>query len=209
MELVQFRAHNGLFLIQLIGSLEFNTSAALETLLDWMKQDQSITRLVIDLSNARVIDSTNLGIIAQMGLFASQNHPQKPILAPGSSANVKETLSRFELNQLYRWKKPEENFNYLQGKMIRFLGPVEESENRICERAIEAHQVLMSLSETNKIEFKSVVAGLKIEKALLNAEKMPFEVVDIKIPEAAKLQELEVNRPCNETSSSGSSRQLH
>lgn len=197
MELVQFRAHNGVFFIQLIGALEFETSAALAIMTNWIKKDQTINKVVIDLSKATIIDSTNLGLIAQLGLYASQNHEHLPVLSPGITPSVKDTLSRLELNQFYRWIHEDESFDYLQRKLIRFLGPQEEPEKQICERAIEAHELLMSLSETNKTEFRSVIAGLHIEKALLKAEEHEDLHADIYV--GARLQELEVNQPWNET----------
>lgn len=193
MELVQFRAHKGLFLIKLVGALEFETSAALATITSWIKNDRTINQVVIDLSKATVIDSTNLGLIAQLGLYARQNHEHLPVLSPGVTPSVKATLSRLELNQFYRWIKEDESFDYIENKLIRFLGPQEEPEKQICDRAIEAHELLMSLSETNKTEFRSVIAGLHIEKALLKAEE--HEDLHEEVHVGARLQELEVNQP--------------
>lgn len=199
MELVQFCSRQGIFFIRLIGDLEFNSSSRLETLLSWIKENRSIKRLVIDLSYAQTIDSTNLGMIARLGLYAHQKHEHMPILSPGAAAQVKQTLSKFQLHQLFRWKGEDESFGIEDGAFIRLLGPVEEAEVSICERAIEAHRALVSLGEGNPSEFNSVIAGLQIERALIASEE--DEVQDESDEswsgnDCPELKDLEVNRPC-------------
>jgi len=170
MERVQFRSKKGVFLIRLLGTLEFKTSAGLDVLLSWIQSDRSIQRIIINLEQARSIDSTSLGLIAQLGLYANLKHQQKPILCPGKSPKVKDTLSNLQLHKLFRWKGEDEVFLIKDRECITLLEPLNEPEDIICERAISAHKALMSLSEQNHLEFKSVMVRLRLEKALLKQE---------------------------------------
>lgn len=167
MELVQFCSRQGIFFIRLIGDLEFKASSGLDTILGWVKDDKRIRRLVIDLGYAKTIDSTNLGMIAELGLHAHQKHEHMPILCPGAAPQVKHTLSNLQLNQLFRWKGDDEVFGIADGDFIHLLPPVAESEALICDRAIKAHRALVSLGEGNPLEFRGVLAGLHMERALL------------------------------------------
>lgn len=196
MELVQFCNRNNIFFIRLVGDLEFKSSAGLETILGWIKENKTIKRLVIDLSYVHTIDSTNLGMIAQLGLFAHQKHEHMPILSPGAASQVKQILSQFELHKLFRWKGDDEIFGVSDNAFIQLLEPIAEEEVNICERAIQAHRALVSLGEGNR-EFNRVIAGLQIERALIAHE----DDIDSLGEDTAvnnhchELKDLEVNRP--------------
>lgn len=194
MEMVQFRSHEGLFVIRLFGDLQFQTSAAMDLLIGWIKEDKSIKRIVVDLSKATMIDSTNLGMIAQLGLFAHQKHEQMPILGAGASPNVKKTLSKFQLHKLFRWKGDEEVFGIADHNFIQCLGPAKESENVICERAIAAHAALISLGEVNVSEFTGVMAGLHIERAMLDHAMLADDQEKFDMPSSV-LRDLEEDKP--------------
>jgi anti-anti-sigma regulatory factor len=192
MEFVQFRIRNKVFFVRLIGRLEFRASAAFDTVIDWIKNDKSIKRVVVDLSLATSIDSTNLGLLAQLGLYSNQKHCSVPILGAGDTPQVKQTLSKLQLNKLYRWKGDQEVFGINDAEFISVLGPGKELESKICERAISAHHALISLSESNRTEFSSVIAGLQIERALLDHRYPSDEEQDISFGD---LKDLEVDKP--------------
>lgn len=192
MELVQFRIRDNVFFIRLIGRLEFRASAAFDTVIGWVKSDKSIKRVVVDLSLATSIDSTNLGLLAELGLYSNQKHGSVPILGAGDTPKVKQTLSKLQLSKLYRWKGDQEVFGINDAEFIGVLGPVKESEATICERAIAAHRALISLSESNRAEFISVIAGLQIERALLDHSYIEEEVEECTFGD---LKDLKVNQP--------------
>lgn len=149
-----------LLVLKLVGRITYTGSAGFEAFLDRVLAEGDFDDVVIDLTEATYIDSTNLGLLARVGSFTIEKRQRKTTLL-STNPDINQVLSGMAFDRVFVLiDHPEE-----------CVGPFEvipdgpDSEWRLACRMVEAHRTLMQLSAQNRIRFQSVVelleAGLR------------------------------------------------
>lgn len=143
------------FILKISGTLRFNQCAVLEYFLKKIMVKNTPDALLIDLSQTESLDSTALGLLAQIALKYTQLKHQKPDLyCP--AGDLQKVLLSMSLEQLFHFISQEPSSHSLPELVVQ----LDSSENPE-QRVLGAHKTLMGLSEKNKKEFKSVVELLQ------------------------------------------------
>jgi anti-anti-sigma regulatory factor len=139
-------------ILKITGALRFNECAPLEFFLKQLPQNKNID-LTIDLSEAELLDSTALGLLAQVAIQMPEHKPH--LYCPDN--DLQKVLLSMSLDQLFDFIKTPPNVP----EKLSEVKIIAENEANQTKRALEAHRTLMGLSKENKEEFKSVVELLE------------------------------------------------
>lgn len=155
-----FYADNeGAYVLKLVGELRLCSSKPLEGFDKAYLDSLTLKNLVVDLSEATSLDSTSLGLLAQIALHFTEATGKKPLLVC-TSKSLRRMINAVNFNQLFILLDKIE----LPTSPLQCLPDViGESEEELAKRILQAHRVLISLSEKNKEQFLPVVKFLEKE----------------------------------------------
>lgn len=152
---IRFGRCDSLFVLKINDDLRFNQCAPLEHFLKTVMQKKFDHNLIVDLSDTQLMDSTALGLLAQIALqFERMNHQKPGLYCPDN--DLKKVLLSMSLEKLFNFVSHVPNETSLPELTIK-----SDSHQNQTDRVLSAHKTLMGLSDKNKQEFKSVVDMLQ------------------------------------------------
>ena len=142
---------------KLTGNLKYISSGKFDAFLDrLLEKERDFEDVMIDLSEAEYIDSTNLGFLARIAEYMTENFFKKvTIYSPNDEINT--VLESVGFDEVFVLVKDTSNaFND-----INEISPAEIKERERTLMMLEAHKALMRISEKNVSVFKSCVELLQ------------------------------------------------
>lgn len=148
--------HDGVYLMKFVGDVRLTLCAAVDQFLDTMLSDPKFRSVVIDLTGADGIDSTSLGVLAKLSIRTQERFGFRPTLV-STRTDVTRVLRSMGFDDVFHIvEQPLES-----KEQFGELPPCDCSEEELRERVLEAHKVLMSLSEANREAFQDLVETLE------------------------------------------------
>lgn len=149
-------SQHGAYVIRLEGDVRLTLCTTIDEYFHRMFEDPEFASVWVDLCDAEGIDSTTLGLLAKLALEVRKRYGFSPAIY---SCNV-------GINRLLRSMGFQRLFDIHEevcGKVagIDEIPVVEGSEQAVKEKVIEAHRVLMDLSDENRARFKDLMAVLE------------------------------------------------
>ena len=142
--------------IKMVGNLKYTTSSGFDHFVDGL-MERGFKNVVIDLSEATYIDSTNLGLIAKIAGRARHNSRMHvTIVSPNEDIN--EILRSVRFDKLFTIVENMEGLDNLQE-----IPDEEHDKKEDLQMLIKAHKALMDIDEENRPQFKDVVELLENE----------------------------------------------
>lgn len=165
--------HQGVYLLRFEGDVRLTLCAAADRYLAEMFADPGFKTVMIDLSGAEGIDSTSLGLLAKLSIRAQAEFGFQPTLVCDSP----------DLQRLLRSMGFDDVFHILHSapQSSAEMGALPElkiSEDELRAQVLDAHRVLMGMSESNRSKFKDLVTALEAEEpmpASADAEASPAQ----------------------------------
>ena len=148
-----FAKENKKAFFKLTGNLKYISSGKFDAFLDQLlEEDRDFEDVMIDLSEAEYIDSTNLGFLARIAEFMNENYCKKvTIYSPNEEINI--VLESVGFDEVFTLVKDSSNaFND-----VNEISPSEVKERERTLMMLEAHKALMRVSDKNIPVFKSCV----------------------------------------------------
>lgn len=149
----------GRFVLKFVGDVRLTLCASLDRHLEESLRDDTVSEVLIDLTQTEGIDSTSLGLIAKLSIKAKALNLDKPALV---STNPDITRILYTMGFDHIFLLLEDLPPNVQA--LRELPLVQESVEDMKERIIAAHRILMDLNETNREAFKDLVSTLESVK---------------------------------------------
>lgn len=148
--------HDGAYMIRLVGDVRLTLCTTIDEYFQQMFEDPEFASVWVDLCDAEGIDSTSLGLLAKLALNVKERFGFAPAIyscEPGINRLLKSMgfQSLFELHE-------EACFN---PEDISEIPTVQGSEQLVKEKVIEAHRVLMGISDENRARFKDLMNALE------------------------------------------------
>jgi len=148
--------NNGVYVLKFIGDVRLTLCAALDIFLEKIVAEPALQAVFIDLTDTQGIDSTSLGFLAKISILTQKTFGWKP-----SIISVSEDITRVLLSMSF-----DQVFNIIEdriddGNDLDELPYMECSEQETKEQVLEAHKILMGLSEDNKAKFQELVSMLE------------------------------------------------
>lgn len=146
----------GAFVIKLVGDVRLCCCTTLDGFLDHMFASSDFASVVVDVSEADNIDSTTLGHLAKLGIRARDRFDFRPVIL-STNPDITRVLESMGFDRIYdiRSDHPRTEAD------LRELPMVDDSEAEMRSRVLEAHRVLMGLSDNNRAQFRELVDALE------------------------------------------------
>ncbi len=161
---IQYAMHEGVCCLKFVGEIRYTTgpasliSRSLDAFLDRLFAAGEFQDIVIDLSETRSIDSTNLGLLARIAThMLKERHRKVTIIS--TSDNITRTLGSMGF----------ENVSVLvtqprrPGAELAPLPSVSPEEKDRLRLMLDAHRRLMDISKANHEKFQDAVRLLEAE----------------------------------------------
>ena len=142
--------------IKMVGNLKYTTSSGFDHFVDGL-MERGFTNVVIDLSEATYIDSTNLGLIAKIAGRARHN-PNMHVSIVSPNEDINEILRSVRFDKLFTIVENVEGIDEFEEIPDEQRGKKED-----LQMLLQAHKALIDIDEANRPQFKDVVELLENE----------------------------------------------
>jgi anti-anti-sigma factor len=147
---------NGVYVLKFNGDVRLTLCAALDIFLEQMIAEPELQAVFIDLTDTVGIDSTSLGFLAKISILTQKTYGWKPTII-----SVSDDITRLLMSMSF-----DQVFNIIEERIdgddtLDELPTIEASEQDTKEQVLEAHKILMGLSDDNKAKFQELVSMLE------------------------------------------------
>ena len=147
---------DGAYVIRLVGDVRLTLCTTIDEYFQRMYEDPDFASVWLDLCEAEGIDSTTLGLLAKLALNVKEKFGFMPVIY-SSNSGINRLLKSMGFQRLFELH--EEASDRLEGS---YESPMlEGSEQAVKEKVLEAHRVLMNLSDENRVRFKDLMTALE------------------------------------------------
>ncbi|ALT00153.1 STAS domain-containing protein [Lacimicrobium alkaliphilum] len=150
----------GVCFFRFVGEVRHGQSGGLEALINTLfdARDCVCDDVVVDLSQAKYLDSTNLGLLAMIARNMLEHHQRKPTLI-STDKDMTTLLQSMCLDQVFTLlDKPLD----APDAFVEVSGQSADEQQR-ARMILAAHEELLKLGESNRQTFQPVVDLLKQE----------------------------------------------
>ncbi len=155
---ILFAEQDGHYILKFVGDVRLTLCSTLDHFLESMLESDRFKTVIIDLTETEGIDSTSLGLLAKISVKMKQRQQLRPTIV-STKADISRILLSMGFDKVFILIKEAVN----DSEQLKELSVLQESEEAVKERVVDAHRVLMGLNEKNKAAFKDLVRSLETE----------------------------------------------
>lgn len=144
------------YVLKCVGDVRLTLCSSLDCHLESVLGGQRLGDVVIDLTEAECVDSTTLGLIAKLAVRAASMGLPKPALV-STNEDVTRVLYSMGFDCVFMLMDELP----VSVSDLKALPWVAESDQKIKDRILSAHQVLMGLNDENRAAFQDLVKALE------------------------------------------------
>jgi len=149
-------SQDGAYVIRLVGDVRLTLCTTMDDFFQHMFEDPEFVSVWVDLCDVEGIDSTTLGLLAKLALKVKERFGFKPAIY-SCDPGINRLLNSMGFHRLFELHQescsnPED---------IAEIPGVRGSENSVKQKVIEAHRVLMGISDENRDRFKDLLTVLE------------------------------------------------
>ena len=153
---IQFAEQSGTFILKFVGEVRLTLCSALDATIEKIFTSMNFSAIVIDLTETRSIDSTTLGLLAKLSILSRQKIGLLPTVV----------TTHDDITRLLQSMGFDQVFNIVESPLpcpecLADLPSQDQSEDVVKAKVLEAHQILMSLNESNREAFHDLVSALE------------------------------------------------
>ncbi|WP_263078467.1 STAS domain-containing protein [Endozoicomonas sp. Mp262] len=156
---IQFAESEGTYLLKLLGEVRLTLCPTLEAFLDRVLNEPGFGCIIIDLSETDTIDSTSLGLLAKLSIRVNQKLGQTPILI-SPQGDITKILLSMGFEKVFIIVQTLKDPIPVVMKEIPCEG-TSSNEQATHAQVLDAHRVLMNLSDENRQAFSELVKQLE------------------------------------------------
>lgn len=147
---------NGAYVIRMTGDVRLTLCTTIDEYFHKMYNDPNFVSVWVDLCEAEGIDSTTLGLLAKLALEIKAKFGFTPAIY-SCNTGINRLLKSMGFQRLFDLHEEVCGSPEFGDE----IPSVEGSEDAVKEKVLEAHRVLMDLSEENRARFKDLMAVLE------------------------------------------------
>ena len=151
-------SENGAYVIRMTGDVRLTLCTTIDEYFQKMYEDSGFASVWVDLCEVEGIDSTTLGLLAKLAIETKQKFGFTPAIYSCDSG-INRLLKSMGFQRLFDLHDEVCGASNSGDEIPMVEGSVQE----VKEKVIEAHRVLMDLSDENKARFKDLMAVLEAE----------------------------------------------
>ncbi len=153
-----FAIHGDTCVLKLKGIIRFTDCPSIDKFIKTTLSNQNNTKILVDLTDTELLDSTALGMIAQIAIDSREKGNEKPTLI----IDGKDMMMLFKsvcFEKVFTILQPEEDaagihFNPLEDE-------TSSDTSALASQVQDAHKNLMHLSYENRLSFQEVMEALE------------------------------------------------
>jgi len=153
---ILYACQEGHYVLKFLGDVRLTMCSTIDEHLRSILARADITDSLIDLTETDNIDSTSLGLIAKLAIKSAKCDLPKPTLV-STNPDVTQILYAMGFDQVFLLLEELP----ASAKDLVEVPSVQESEEVVKQRIIDAHRVLISLNDANRDEFKDLISALE------------------------------------------------
>ncbi|MFT5710073.1 MAG: anti-anti-sigma factor [Halioglobus sp.] len=147
---------HGAYVIRMTGDVRLTLSTTIDDYFDKMYDDDNFVSVWVDLCDAEGIDSTTLGMLAKLALEVKKKFGFTPAIYSCNSG-INRLLKSMGFQRLFNLHEEVCGTSEFANEIPVIAG----TEQGVKEKVIDAHRVLMGISDDNKSRFKDLMAVLE------------------------------------------------
>jgi anti-anti-sigma factor len=147
---------SGAFVIKLVGDVRLTLCTTLDEFFDEMLSVENFASVVVDLSDALNVDSTTLGLLAKLAIKAKERFKFVPVIL-STNRDITRVLESMGFDRVFSIREEP----LLNDEDLGELPVLQCSEDSVKKRVLEAHRILMGLSDSNHAKFRELVSLLE------------------------------------------------
>ncbi len=148
--------HEGAYALKLVGDVRVSLCATIDDYLQQMFDDPDFDSVLVDLCETEGIDSTTLGLLAKLAIRTREKHGFKPVVY-SCNPSINRLLQSMAFARIFDIR--EETCD--NPDSISEVPAVSGDADSVKGKVIEAHNILMDLSEENRERFQDLMLVLK------------------------------------------------
>lgn len=154
---IYYAEQDGNYLLKFVGDVRVTLCTTLNNYINHIFEADDMVSVIVDLSEAKAVDSTTLGFMAKVAIYAN-GRDIKPLMKTADQSMIRlvEGMGFDEIFCII--DEVPESFDKLE-KMNCVRGSTEEARDQV----IEAHKTLMSMNSKNMTTFSALVKALERE----------------------------------------------
>ena len=146
-------------ILKFCGDVRVLMSSALDNYFSSLYQKPVLDKMIVDMTETQGIDSTALGLIAKMAIQLRNRFNVSPTIV-STNPDITRILKSMSIDLICNIV---ENMDSSETQFDE-LNLMDETEETVRQKVIEAHQTLMALSDENKAQFKDLISVLKADR---------------------------------------------
>jgi len=149
-------SENGAYVLRLVGDVRLTLCGSIEDFVEQMLDDPQFSSVWVDLCDTTGLDSTTLGQLAKLALAVHERYGFRPAVYC-CDAGINRLLQSMGLDRLFDMHEK----TCCATGCAQMVPMVPGSEDEVRERVLEAHRVLMDVSDENRARFADLVSTLE------------------------------------------------
>ena len=147
------------YLIKLVGDVRLTLSGSLNRYMDVLFGNNNVKSVVVDMLDAKAVDSTTLGLIAKLGLHCREYYQMNVKLFCQNPSIIRtlECMSFDEIIDIFQQSPNEFDAE------LRCLDAVTSEVDELRQQVLQAHKLLVKLNPKNKAEFTDLINALEAD----------------------------------------------
>lgn len=164
---VSHAKHQGIHVLRFLGDVRYPLSPTLDQFLQKLFASGLPSGFVIDLSDTKSIDSTNLGIIARIAERMRKNGgPRVTIVS--DQPDINDLLTGIGFDTVFRIV---ESSKPVPGVTQTLTVSETADHDAVTDVVLQAHRTLMTINEHNREMFQDVVTAIEQERTAKASQK--------------------------------------
>jgi len=151
---------NNNLVLKFVGEIRYTSCIETDRFLHNTFCSDKYDDILVDLNEATSLDSTTLGLLAQISNFVREKHHHKASIF-STKEDIDRTLETVGFDSVFNILK----LTTTAGARVQPLPEVDADDKEMAKVILSTHKTLCELNEGNKEVFKDVVAALESDLA--------------------------------------------
>ena len=149
----------GFHVLRYFGRVDYMLATSINRFADRIIEKGGVGGLIFDLTEAENLDSTNLGLLARIAERVKNAGGGRSVII-STSDNINCVLRSMSFDQIFEIVTDPTDFSAVDDGEIE---AEPQSQEELLNTMLDAHRTLVSLSESDRLQFQDVVACLESE----------------------------------------------
>ena len=143
-------------ILKFVGDVRVIMGGALDNYCSSLYERGILDKMIVDMTETQGIDSTALGLLAKLAIQLRNRFNVSPTIV-----STNKDITRILKGMSFDLISDIVDGPVTNATNFDELSQLDENDEVVKQKVIEAHQTLMALSEENRIEFQDLVSALK------------------------------------------------